>query len=201
MNAMRYLSLFIFLLLLGCVPKEKEKTTSTSMPDTSVVVAEGQKIAKAAFGTLSSNLGKAMAEGGVPHALQFCNVEAMPLTDSLSSSYGLQLERVSHRPRNPDNRADSLEMATIKQYLSNIEQGKQIQPAVYKLEDKIAYHAPIRITNDLCLNCHGRVGTDITGQSIKVLQELYPEDEATGFEMGDLRGIWAIEFPRSYFDK
>jgi len=186
-------------LLISCgnqpdTPKQAEPVETI---DTTEILEQGKAISKAAFKTLSSNLKMAMEEGGVDNALKFCNIQAMPLTDSVSSKYDVNLRRASHRPRNPGNRADSLELEIIKEYLSQIEDNGELKPVVKQHGNKVSYHAPIRITNQLCLSCHGQPGKDIAEADLETLQELYPQDEATGFEMGELRGIWSIYFNRS----
>ncbi|SHE88987.1 Protein of unknown function [Fodinibius roseus] len=204
---MRFTLLLFFVLLVGCGPQddsrpsESERMDIEAEIDTTAVVSAGQEISGAAFQTLSRNLQQAVKEGGVKNALEFCNVRAMPLTDSLAAHYGIKLRRASHQPRNPVNRADSLEMETIKEYIRKIEQGGELKPVTYARGNTITYHAPIRIPGQLCLNCHGSPGTDIAQSDLKTIQELYPEDEATGFEMGELRGIWSIQFPPGHFDQ
>jgi hypothetical protein len=43
----------------------------------------------------------------------------------------------------------------------------------------------------LCLTCHGsNLDADIAAS----IAERYPEDRATGFEAGDLRGVFWVEF-------
>lgn len=199
---MRYLYVCFVLLFWGCGQQSdnNQSASDTFAIDITAVVEEGKKISGAAFQTLSSNLKRAMAEGDVEYALQFCNVEAMPLTDSLATEYGIELRRASHQPRNPQNRADSLEIASIQKYLDAINTDGELQPFTYAHKNTITYHAPIRIPNKLCLSCHGKPGTDIAESDLETIQELYPEDQAMGFSMGDLRGIWSIEFPKSYFD-
>jgi hypothetical protein len=162
---------------------------------------EGDAIVKATFATLSTNLSGALKEGGVANALEFCNVEAMPLTDSLSTHYNIEIRRASHRPRNPENQADSLEMVSIQAYVKQLEAKGEFKPYVYRHRSNILFHAPIRIAGDLCLNCHGSPGTDIAQRDLELIRELYPQDEATGFEVGELRGIWSIRFPESYFNE
>lgn len=198
---MRFAILTFFVLLIGCGHQsENQQIKNNAVPiDTSAVIEEGRDISQAAFKTLSSNLKQAMKKGGVEYALKFCNIEAMPLTDSLSEHYGIELRRASHQPRNPVNRADSLEMETVKKYLRQIQKNEKLKPATYAHENTISFHAPIRITNPLCLNCHGEPGTDIAQSDFETIQKLYPEDEATGFKMGELRGIWSIDFPKAYF--
>ncbi|MFH5834029.1 DUF3365 domain-containing protein [Halalkalibaculum sp. DA3122] len=201
---MRYSIFFtavLTLALIGCGGEPGQHPANRDISiDSSAVVSEGQMISQAAFKTLSSNLQQAMAEGGVENALRFCNIEAMPLTDSLSTHFDIELRRASHRPRNPSNRADSLELQTIQQYLSEIEAGRDLKPVIYTSGSTISYHAPIRIAGPLCLNCHGQPATDIAKPDLQVIRELYPEDEATGFSLGELRGIWSIRFPADYFD-
>lgn len=199
---MRYLLLpFITLLVAyGCQSESTEQKDRTLSFDTTAVVNEGQKIAKATFQTLSSNLKNAIEEGGIEHALQFCNVEAMPLTDSLSAHHDVSIRRASHKPRNPYNTSDSLEAKVIKQYISELEAGDKLQPVTYANENRITFHAPITITNQLCLNCHGKVNKNIAKDHLATIQKLYPNDQATGFEMGDLRGVWTIRFPATHFD-
>lgn len=201
---MRYLIPAIILTILASCGKPKSQRQAILYEvsvDTMSVLAEGQVITQAAFKTLSAHLQQAMAEGGVANALKFCNIKAMPLTDSLARSYGIELRRASHRPRNPANRADSMELATIQTYLGQIEANNELRPVVHASGQQISYHAPIRIPGALCLNCHGQPASDISESDLRVIQKLYPEDEATGFSVGELRGIWSIRFPAGYFDQ
>lgn len=194
------LLLLASLLLFSCGRQADNRQSADAVIDTAAVLNEGSKITQAAFQTLSANLQQALDEGGVDHALQFCTVEALPLTDSLSTHFGVTLRRASHKPRNPANRADSLEFTSIQEYLRQIEQSQELTPNIYTTENNIIYHAPIRIPGQLCLNCHGRPGSDISEMNLKVINQLYPSDRATGFKQGDLRGIWSIRFPNDYFD-
>ena len=44
-------------------------------------------------------------------------------------------------------------------------------------------------TGPICLNCHGGALTpDVSAK----LKELYPDDKATGFKIGDLRGAFTV---------
>lgn len=194
--------LLMLLVMIGCGQQDKQQSESrVTAVDTTAVVAEGQKITQAAFKTLSSNLQKAMAEGGVEHAVQFCNIEAMSLTDSLATNFGVELRRASHRPRNPANQADSLELESIMLYMKQIEKEAELKPIVHAADQQITYHAPIRIANALCLNCHGQPNIDISDNDLKTITKLYPDDQATGFTFGELRGIWSVRFPENYFEE
>lgn len=192
--------LFVFLMGYGCQSDSDKPKTNGLAFDTTAVIQEGRKIARATFQTLNSNLQNAISVGGITHALQFCSAEAIPLTDSLSAHHNVSIRRASHKPRNPYNTADLLEAYVIKKYIDKLESNKELQPVTYANKNSITFHAPIIITNQLCLNCHGQPGKDISESNLATIQELYPEDQATGFSMGELRGVWTIRFPASDFD-
>ena len=50
-----------------------------------------------------------------------------------------------------------------------------------------------------CLKCHGS-SSDIPPEIAKTLEELYPDDDATGFESGELHGWFWVEVPRPTAD-
>jgi len=44
------------------------------------------------------------------------------------------------------------------------------------------------------LQCHGEPGKDIQAENLTLLHQVYPDDKATGYKLGDLRGIWRVRF-------
>jgi hypothetical protein len=58
----------------------------------------------------------------------------------------------------------------------------------------VRFYSAIVITNPLCLNCHGTPGLELLPANHAFIRRLYPEDEAIGFRLGDLRGLWRIDF-------
>jgi hypothetical protein len=52
---------------------------------------------------------------------------------------------------------------------------------------------PIRV-GGLCLQCHGQPD-DLAPGVVESLERLYPDDQATGFAEGDLRGWFWVEVP------
>jgi hypothetical protein len=44
------------------------------------------------------------------------------------------------------------------------------------------------------LNCHGVIGKNIDSTVYKTIKDFYPNDAATGYKLGDLRGMWSIKF-------
>src|SRR5690554_7276269 len=62
---------------------------------------------------LGQKLTQALSKGGPEHALQFCNIQAMPITDSMANLHNAELSRVSDRPRNQSNTANANELEQI----------------------------------------------------------------------------------------
>ncbi len=154
----------------------------------------GKSIVKASGQALIGKLSKAIGQGGIDHAIEFCSHNATAITDSLSEVHDAKVSRVSHKNRNPNNAADSLEMALVSKYQAKNQANKPLKPEIMKRGDKKVYYHPITIKSGLCLNCHGEKGKDIKVADYIVIQNQYPNDKAIGFEMGELRGLWKVQF-------
>lgn len=159
-----------------------------------VLKKQGRTIAKASGKALMQQLQTAIAKGGIPHAVQFCSRQAISLTDSLSAEHGASIHRISYKNRNPVNAADSLEKKLIRQYQQKLQAGAKPTPELIKRDEKQVYYHPIRIKNGLCLNCHGKLGKMLSNETLELLRDRYPKGKAIGFEVGDLRGLWKIQF-------
>ena len=162
-----------------------------------VALERGKQIASEAMKKLSGRLASALESGGVSNALSACSVEALPLTRAVAQSNEVVLRRVTHRPRNPTNRADEVELKILEAFRRQLEtaEASSVAPVAVSGPGVAAtFYAPIVLNNPLCLNCHGQPGTDIRPANLAVIERLYPDDEATGFRLGDLRGMWRIDF-------
>jgi len=50
---------------------------------------------------------------------------------------------------------------------------------------------PIVVSQPLCLQCHGTDET-VAADTRAAIRKLYPEDQAPGYQLNDLRGIWQV---------
>jgi len=197
--------LFLAGLGFGCSPDSTPNLSPSGGTSNAPVLAadvgeaaltRGRKIVTQAGKALSGVLLEAIREGGPTNALPLCSVQAIPLTASLAQANQVQLRRVSHRPRNPDNQASEQEIALIQRYVSTQSARQPLQPVTVANDRGAAtFYAPIVITANLCLKCHGALSDTLDPEIVPVLATLYPADEATGFALGDLRGLWRIDFP------
>jgi hypothetical protein len=147
---------------------DQENPVQASLADT--LKKRGKVISRSSGKALIEQLQQAIGKGGIGYATTFCSEKAMPLTDSLSAVHNAQISRVSHRNRNPAN--------------------------VMRDEQPVYYH-PIKIKSGLCLNCHGTKGKMLAESTFNKIRTEYPNGEAIGFEIGDLRGLWKVRFQKT----
>lgn len=153
----------------------------------------GRSITKNSFLALSSALLNAIDEGGTGHALHFCKLHAIPITDSLSRLHHVEIKRLAIKARNPANKADKESKKIIEAYQEFLSNGKIANDTLILLSNQLYYYAPI-FTAPACLQCHGTPKTDFTEEHETLITNIYPKDQATGFVLGELRGVWQLTF-------
>ena len=157
-------------------------------------IKKGKTIAGSTFVIMVNQLQQALAKGGVPNAIQYCNLTAMPLVDSLARVNQATIRRTSLKTRNIKNTPTDFEKTQLDKYHQQKINGIPIQAEVVPIkQNRIAFFAPI-LVNSFCLQCHGQPGTQIKPENYQLIQQYYPEDKAVGYKNGDLRGMWSVEF-------
>lgn len=173
--------------------KSREIKKVTEAEIISKVHEIGNSIALSTKKTLGKNLQNALQNGGVENAINFCSLNAMPLVDSLSKSFGAEIKRVSLKVRNPNNLPDKLERELLEAYAYQWKDSISLNTNVQVLEgNKYLFTKPIFVDNALCLACHGTYENGLLKESDDFIKSKYPKDQATGYQIGDLRGIWSI---------
>ncbi|MBL7941796.1 MAG: DUF3365 domain-containing protein [Flavobacteriales bacterium] len=157
-------------------------------------VERGLQYVMATKSVLGKNLLAAIKNYGTAGAVDFCSTRAIPITDSMAQHSGVLIKRVSDRNRNPMNKANGEEEAFIEACRASIESGEKPVPLLVSRGDRHIGYYPI-LTDDMCLQCHGTKEKEIDTATLKALHEKYPDDLATGFSKGDLRGIWVVDMP------
>lgn len=159
--------------------------------------AASQAAIKAFAGQLKQALGKAMKEGGPPKAIAVCNDVAPEIMQEVAAAKNLQIGRTSLKVRNQDNAPDDWEHSVLKQFEDQAAAGepiKQLEVAeVVSKEGQQFYRYMKAIpTQEVCLACHGQ---DIAPKITQKLDKFYPNDQARGYEKGDVRGAFTIVMP------
>jgi hypothetical protein len=139
--------------------------------------------------TLLGELQNAISEGGYENTIEVCSKKAMSITKEISDKNGVYIKRTTLKYRNPLNKPDDYEVSILQKLEKLHSDGKLPQDFYEKTKfgDKtfLVYVRPI-IVQPLCLVCHGE---NIPDNVRKKIDEIYKEDKATGYKVGDFRGI------------
>jgi len=127
-----------------------------------------------------------MAEGPAT-AIDVCRVQAPAIAADLAVD-GIRLGRTSHRLRNPSNTAPEWVSPVLDSWLAEDTDRAPVSMRIGSGRE--GYVEPI-LLQPLCATCHG---TEIPADIAAEIADAYPDDEATGFEVGDLRGVFWIEY-------
>lgn len=156
--------------------------------------AKGAGITAAAQGALLGKVNKAIAEGGTHYAVEFCNIQASGLVDSLNKVYECEIARVTNRKRNPDNKIETdYDKIAWNYFLTNQERKATIDTILFEQATHPIYYKPIFIGMETCLKCHGSRSKDIELATLEKIDSLYPTDAAVNYTMGELRGMWKVK--------
>lgn len=148
----------------------------------------GDSLTQTADRELRRVLTEKLQEGGLAAALPYCRPETFPRVDSLAKSMQASLRRVSTRPRNPTAQAELTPAELVP---------TDTTCRVARLSaEEFTYQRPVVLTDALCLRCHGTLGQDITPSDYALIKKQYPQDQATGYKVGDAMGVWRVSLKR-----
>ncbi len=160
-------------------------------------IAASRTVARAFAETLKEHLVSAMGKGGPINAIRVCNTAAPAVANDISLTHGWQVGRTSLKYRNPDNAPDAWETSVLTAFEDQVAAGAEIS-ALEKAEivhvdgkSEFRYMKPIP-TQSVCLTCHGQ---QLAPDLAAAIDELYPNDLARGFAVGDIRGAFTIRQP------
>lgn len=157
--------------------------------------SRGRKYAMGTKQALGSKLLAAVQEFGAAGAVDFCNIQALPITDSMATHYGASIKRVSDRPRNPANQANAEELAYIEALKAAKSKGEELSPLISDKGQFVQAYYAIE-TNDMCLKCHGRKDAEIAADTWQTIAQRYPADKAFDYRNGEVRGLFVVEMRR-----
>jgi len=187
-----FLAFFSIILISGCnSPAHKNSLSPEEQAD---LIKKGKEIAAHSFKALSGELMKALQENDVQYAVSYCHLQASPLIDSLSIVYKAKINRVSDKYRNPSNKPGDLDLTVLESYLKQHKEGQNLQPHLEITSNEVVFYSPILVQNPVCLLCHGEPGETMEQENFDFINSTYPGDMATGYKLGDFRGLWKIVF-------
>lgn len=140
--------------------------------------------------SLGGRLKAAMTTGGPVAAIAVCHEEAVPIAQAVSEQHNVTVKRVTDRPRNPDNAANEDELRVLAEFYARMNASADQTPERLTTDSQgtTRYYRAIQI-KPLCLSCHG---STVSAEVAHALATHYPEDQATGYALGELRGAFVV---------
>jgi hypothetical protein len=142
---------------------------------------------------LGARLQSAMAAGGPVGAIEVCREAAPAIAEHASAASGARVGRTALRVRNPANAADAEATVVLGEFQARIAAGEQLPVEQFEARaDGGARFMSAIVLQPLCATCHGR---KLSPEVAEAVATHYPDDAATGFEVGRLRGAFLIDWP------
>lgn len=149
---------------------------------------------KALGAELKATLKTTMKSEGPIKAISVCNVQAPKLAQKVSNEKGMEVGRTSLKTRNELNAPDPWELSVLEQFEHRKAEGEAVKKIEYSEimqhnGNKVFRYMKAIPTDDVCLMCHGKqIAENLSAE----LKKLYPNDQATGFSKGDIRGAFTV---------
>jgi len=177
-----------------------ETRTSADLPLVldSTDVARARLAADELGADLVTMLTGELKRGGPVAAIAVCADSAQVRTRRHYSS-GIMVRRVGTRVRNTENAPDSIESAVLTAFAAAIAANRAMPDTAFVTRDVSGnpvthYLRAIRV-QEFCLACHGPADS-ISAAVKQVIASRYPEDRATDYRLGDLRGAISVRVQR-----
>lgn len=144
---------------------------------------------------LRAELGTQIRNSGVVSAIGLCQTISPDLTTNAADEFGFEAIRTALRLRNPENAPDDWERKVLELFQTKLAAGAD--PARLEHHEIVVtaegeklfrYMKPI-ITGEMCLACHG---SDLKPEVKAEITRYYPDDKATNFKVGELRGAFSL---------
>lgn len=188
---MRALTISIVLVVAGCAPvphAEGAPSAASPAPSTTpekTFAAAAAPLAQQLAAKLLAALKQARASGDTAGALSVCRQIAPTVAAELSTG-GFSLRRIGTRVRNTATNTPTSGQARVLAGLT------REQPVfVGELDGTMTWMRAIFIPGTACLGCHG--SAEQLDPTVRArLTELYPDDAATDYAVGDLRGAFVV---------
>lgn len=141
---------------------------------------------------LMDTLTKEIETNGPAGAIEFCR-SATPRIMEFASTGDYSIRRIGTRVRNhATNEPTEREREILAQFANLAEDQRSTAIHEEAQGEGWALYKPIWIGSPICLQCHGpeeQIPDDVRA----ALTRLYPDDDATGYSLGELRGAFVVE--------
>ena len=160
------------------------------------LLGEARKVAMSIPPKLLASLQEEISKSGPEGAIPVCKDMAPKMAGKVFQETGWKVKRVSLKPRN-EARAipDEWEKAALEDFDKRAAAGESpVQLEKGEMVGNEYRYVKALPVQPLCLSCHG--SADQISPAVKsVLAEHYPNDRATGYSVGQIRGAISVRKP------
>ncbi|MCJ2186590.1 c-type heme family protein [Novosphingobium beihaiensis] len=168
--------------------------------DEAAVLARSDAVAGHFQSALQGQLKTALAAGGPMLAVTVCHDAAPLIAAQELERSGAEVSRVAERNRSPAGRLTD----EVRAHYTGLASAPLVngKPASRIWRSGMGDGAIINVLRAIpmrekpCTVCHG---TNVASDLAARIRELYPNDKATGFKPGDMRGAMLIRWPAAAF--
>ncbi len=163
-------------------------------PPTAQLQQEARDLVGEFAGRLKPQLQSALHEGGPAHAIGICADRAPEIADALSAQSGWQVKRVSLKSRNASRATpDPWERDVLLRFDARQAAGEQPQQLNHgEIVGGHYRYMQAQGVEPVCLMCHGE---SLSEPVLQTLRDYYPDDTATGYLPGQVRGAISLSRP------
>ncbi len=165
------------------------------------IVQSTRSIAGDLLGQLGQKLKAAMSTDGPVAAVSVCKESAPAIARQLSIANDAKVTRVGTRVRNQNmGIPNAWQKEALTQFEARLSQGEKAADIEYwQVADNGHGKSELRYAKAIavqpqCLSCHGSA-QDIAAPLAEKLRIEYPNDQATGYSVGQLRGAVVVTRP------
>ena len=135
-----------------------------------------------------------MKRDGAAGAIETCHLKAPDITKGVGDRAGWTVRRTSLKVRNPGDAPDKWDLKVLEMFEQRRQAGESLKSMEYsdvvlQGDKRLFWYMKAIPTGKVCLQCHG---SDLKSKVADQLDSLYPFDQARGFKVGDIRGVFSL---------
>ncbi len=174
---------------------EQPTTGSTLVVDESTRVERAREAVTLLAERFRTEIAASLKEYGVAGSISVCQSLSPDLATQAADASGFEITRTSQRLRNPESAPDAWEAKVLQSFHMRVLTGSDVSKLEYAETvvspegDKVFRYMKAIPVAEPCLACHGgELRPDVKAE----IARAYPEDKATGYRLGDLRGAFSL---------
>ncbi len=180
-------------------PEMKFSWAADSDPEAAAISQSGERLIDRVGGSLMMEVERTLASKGLDEAIELLHLKTLaPPKPVAGKPVVTAIKMTSFRVRDPKNTPDPADFAALDLVRIAMQSGESPPKLIVQKVEKPGaplewrVYRPIAV-NPKCLLCHGSTES-LQPQVQHMLERLYPEDKATGYQAWEWRGLIRVSY-------